>query len=119
MSETHVDYQPQEWGPSAWKFLHTITFAYPDAPDQPTRERTYRFFEMLQHVLPCAKCRGHYREKFRNITSDIFRSREVLTRWLVDLHNVVNASHGKKPLSYACCQAWWFDPRGWDMAKPA
>ena len=96
----HLDYQPQEWGPGAWKFLHTITFSYPESPDQKTQERTYRFFDALQHVLPCSKCRGHYSNQFRRITSSTFRNRESLTRWLVDLHNVVNESHGKKPLAY-------------------
>lgn len=100
MSQTPLDYQPQEWGPAAWKFLHTITFAYPESPDHKTQEHTYHFFEMLQHVLPCSKCRGNFRDKFRQISTSTFRSREALTRWLVDIHNVVNASHGKPLLEY-------------------
>lgn len=101
-----MDYEPQEWGPSAWTFLHTVSFAYPDDPDEATRHSTRRFFETLQHVLPCANCREHYRDRF--ITAalrDPFQSRDALTRWLVALHNDVNASHGKAAVAYEVVQA--------------
>jgi hypothetical protein len=44
---------PQHWGPSGWSILHRISF-YLSSGDI---DDVIRFFQTLQYVLPCTKCR--------------------------------------------------------------
>ncbi len=103
---TRVDYEPGQWGPPAWQFLHTITFGYPDEPDEEIKEEFWQFFRSLQHVLPCANCRRHYRKKLRqaeglrHTLQDPFASRRQLSQWVVELHNAVNKQNRKEEITY-------------------
>ena len=49
--------KPEIWGPHAWIFLHSITFDYPDNPTKEVKEKYKGFFESLQDILPCEKCK--------------------------------------------------------------
>jgi hypothetical protein len=76
------------WGPSGWRLLHTITFAY-NPIDKPNIKR---LFETLPYVLPCKYCRkslSEYMEYFP--LEPALQSRETLTRWLWKIHNEVNS----------------------------
>jgi hypothetical protein len=101
-----VDYEPKQWGPAAWQFLHTVTFGYPDDPDPQVQDDFRDFFRTLQTVLPCANCRSHYGQKLREAealqgtAADPFASRRQLSQWLVDLHNDVNQRQRKKQIKY-------------------
>lgn len=85
------------WGPAGWLFMHAITFGYPYAinPDNPEhitkQEDYYKFFYYLGKVLPCKYCRESY-QQFMNKLSPIdkLNTRKELTRWMYDLHNLVN-----------------------------
>ncbi len=77
------------WGPSGWRLLHMISFAYePDKQKNAMRQ----FFEILPFVLPCKYCRanlvGHY-EKLP--VEDALESKETLSKWLYTIHNLTNA----------------------------
>lgn len=78
------------WGPSGWQFYHTIAYAYPDAPDDKTRERYELLFGAMKDVLPCRFCREST-TKFVSEEPPKFDSRRALTKWLYELHNKVNA----------------------------
>ena len=99
VTEIRTDFDPDKWGPHAWKFLHMITFSYPEDPHPDIQEHFKQFFRSLGVALPCAKCREHYNEKFLRTVDDgpddPFRNRESLTQWLVDIHNEVNAGNQK------------------------
>ena len=98
-TEDRLDFEPAKWGPPAWSFLHMLTFSYPENPRPEVRKEFQSFFAALRTVLPCAKCRQHFTETFNESTtqlgSDPFASRTSLTRWLIDVHNKVNAAQGK------------------------
>ena len=103
---TRIDYEPAKWGPAAWNFIHTVSFSYDEEPDETTRESFRSFFRSLKEVLPCAKCRKHFAaqlaaaEALRGGEDDPFRSRDALTRWVVDIHNQVNSRHRKASASF-------------------
>lgn len=85
------------WGPSAWKFLHTTSFAYPLEPTDEHKKEYKAFFNSLQFVLPCSLCRDSYKlfingdiDPKLKLTDEVFKNRETLTRWLYDLHQAVN-----------------------------
>ena len=89
------------WGPSAWTFLHTITFNYPEDPLEDDKRKYYNFFMNLKDVLPCKKCQAHYKENIQKYDlSDSLDSRQDLVQWLIDIHNEVNKDTGKKSWSY-------------------
>lgn len=89
------------WGPAAWRFLHTITFAYPDIPTI-EQKRSYKlFFEQLHNVLPCTICREHFKENLKKYPIESgLDSKDKLVKWLIDFHNEVNKSLGKRQYSY-------------------
>lgn len=89
------------WGPSAWRFLHAITFAFPDNPSESEKEAAVALFESLRHLIPCGECCGHYcSELARDPVQPHVYSRSSLSKWLVALHNKVNARLGKPAYAY-------------------
>jgi len=77
------------WGPSGWRLLHSITFAYiPHTDKIPVRE----MFTMLPFVLPCKYCRTSLSEYMdRHPLEPALESRGTLTKWLWKIHNEVNS----------------------------
>lgn len=91
--------QPEVWGPPAWTFLHTITLNYPENPTIREKENYSTFFNLLSEILPCDRCKAHYK---KNIEENPIKldSKEELTKWLFDIHNKVNESRGKSLYDY-------------------
>jgi hypothetical protein len=100
MSINNID--PNAWGPYGWKFMHYITFAYPNNPSYNDKQSMKNFFENIGNVLPCEGCRINFAKHnlIHPLTDDILSSREKLINWLIDIHNEVNKMNGKKILSY-------------------
>lgn len=91
---------PDIWGPHAWIFLHTITLEYPLQPTQKDKENYLLFFKSLASVLPCGDCKVHYQEYItKNPLEKALECRDQIFKWLVDIHNMVNVSNGKRPFS--------------------
>ena len=90
---------PIIWGPSAWTFLHSITFQYPDEPTDLDKRKYFTFFNSLKNVLPFPNCQEHYEKNFEKIEIRL-DNREGLIEWLIDIHNEVNRNSGKKVYSY-------------------
>ena len=83
------------WGPSAWKFLHAISFAYPEAPDDLQIAQFTKFFDALPDVIPCPSCGLHARQYFDGHQAELtqaLRSGPRLQRFMHAFHNAVNAS---------------------------
>ena len=117
------------WGPSGWRFLHQITFAY-DPKTQKTEIRT--LFENLPFVLPCKFCRAHLTQHMKKESLEsALQSKETLSKWLYEIHNRVNSklrSQGiptepdpmfsavhtfyEQNLSYGCTQTFF---PGWEF----
>lgn len=89
-----------QWGPAAWKFLHTITFSYPENPTLQDQRDAEALFLSLTSLLPCNACRDHYKSEVLSRPPDT-RSRATLSAWLVDLHNRVNLRLSKPTVSYS------------------
>tara|TARA_B100000787_G_scaffold159117_1_gene137000 strand:+ start:266 stop:691 length:426 start_codon:yes stop_codon:yes gene_type:complete len=90
------------WGPSAWTFLHTITYNYPENPTDNDKKNYHNFFMNLQHVLPCKKCQAHYTENIQKYDlNNSLDNRDDLVKWLIDIHNEVNKHTGKRVWTYS------------------
>jgi ATP-dependent Zn protease len=89
---------PKIWGPHAWIFLHTITLNYPENPTPEQKKQYKKFFESLADVIPCDKCKYNYIKKIKKNPVNV-ESRMELVQWLLNIHNEVNVSNEKSPLS--------------------
>ena len=90
------------WGPSAWTFLHTITYNYPENPTDNDKKNYHNFFMNLQHVRPCKKCQAHYTENIQKYDlNNSLDNRDDLVKWLIDIHNEVNKHTGKRVWTYS------------------
>ena len=85
------------WGPSMWLTLHTISLNYPCQPTKVQKKQYRTFFDSLQHVLPCGKCRENLGSNFKctKYGDHVFDNRETLSKWVYQLHKCVNKMLGK------------------------
>ena len=95
-----------QWGPSAWHFLHAIAFKYPEQPSPTERAAAKKFFESLGHLLPCKSCNEHYLEFLKGHPVAV-GSRKALARWVHRLHNRVNSKNGKATVPYDAVHAMY------------
>jgi hypothetical protein len=112
-----------DWGPAAWTFLHSIAFAYPDAPTKEQRRHTMAFFESLPWVLPCGSCAEHFRDiiaetKREGVWRRTFTSRDTLASWLHGVHNKVNKRIGKPVVSFNKVMETYCDKSSMGAACP-
>ena len=105
-----------EWGPAAWKFLHAITFSYPENPSLSEQRDAENLFASLRSLLPCEACRSHYESEISIHPPDT-RSRATLSAWLVDLHNRVNLRLGKPIFSFASAESAYSSQCSADCAR--
>jgi hypothetical protein len=122
---------PATWGGDAWRFLHTLADAYPDAPDGETRRAMYRVVESLLVLLPCAQCRRHLADFVRTTRLGSSESAPMLSgaafrRWMDDAHLQANrhrdaratAAGGSVVLERPTPAGWVQTPAGRDPETP-
>ncbi len=93
---------PTIWGPHLWKFMHYYTLSYPEDPTEEDKDNLYNFFNTIQTVLPCEKCRYNFKSHLEKtpLTEEIMSNNVNVVRWLFDIHNEVNKSTNKPVLLY-------------------
>ena len=91
------------WGPPFWHTLHTISFNYPVNPTSEEKEHYRNYILSLQNVLPCGACRKNLKTNFKHLPLTIkhMESRDTFSRYIYNLHELVNRMLKKKSnLSY-------------------
>lgn len=91
------------WGPPMWHVLHTISFNYPIDPTPEQKKHYYKFYSNLKNVLPCRYCRENLKSNLTKmpLTMNVFKNRDTLSRYVYELHEMVNEMLNKKSnLSY-------------------
>jgi hypothetical protein len=86
------------WGPLQWTFLHIMSFNYPVNPT-PEDKKHYRDYILnLRHVLPCKYCRINLSNNLKQKPLQMchMASRETFSRYVYELHEVVNKMLNKK-----------------------
>lgn len=92
------------WGPSLWHSLHTISFNYPMKPTKEEKTNYRNFILHLKYVLPCKYCRLNLRENLKclPLTMKHMKSRETFSKYVYDLHELINKMLKKKSnISYS------------------
>ena len=91
------------WGPGIWHYLHTMSFNYPMNPTLSDKHHYRNFVLELKYVLPCGKCRKNLIKNFKKmpLTMSDMKSRETFSKYIYELHELVNTMLNKKSgLSY-------------------
>jgi hypothetical protein len=91
------------WGPSAWHYIHTVSFNYPVRPNCDQKKNYRNFILNMKNILPCGKCRENLCKNFKKLPLKWkhMKSRETFSRYVYDLHELINTMLGKKSaLSY-------------------
>ena len=86
------------WGPSMWHYLHIISFNYPLEPTQQQKNKYKTFINSLQYTLPCKYCRINLKNNFKKypLSDEIFISRDTFSRYIYNMHELINKMLGKK-----------------------
>jgi hypothetical protein len=86
------------WGPPMWHYLHTMSFNYPVKPTLEDKIHYKNFIINLQYVLPCKYCRMNLKNNLKNkpIQMCHMKSRETFSRYVYELHELVNKMLKKK-----------------------
>lgn len=91
------------WGPAAWHFLHMLSFNYPVNPTQEDKNHYKDFIYNLRYVLPCKYCRINLTSNLKQKPLQMchMESRETFSRYIYELHELVNKMLKKQSnLSY-------------------
>ena len=91
------------WGPPMWHYLHTMSFNYPVNPNDEDKKNYRNFIINLQYVLPCKYCRINLTNNFKKKPLQMcdMANRETFSRYIYELHELVNKMlHKKSHLSY-------------------
>tara|TARA_R110001599_G_scaffold40941_1_gene124383 strand:- start:7 stop:585 length:579 start_codon:yes stop_codon:yes gene_type:complete len=86
------------WGPSMWHYLHTMSFNYPAEPTKENKHYYKEFVKNLQYTLPCKYCRINLKNNFKAhpIKECHMKDRESFSRYIYELHELVNKMLNKK-----------------------
>lgn len=99
---------PAIWGPYLWRSIHFIALGYPSNPTPRERESYSAFFKSLGNVLPCFKCSLNYEKHLKELPIEPFLANgDLLFRWTVQLHNIVNRETGKPEMHYEDAHAMY------------
>jgi len=91
------------WGPAQWHFLHTISFNYPVEPSSEDKKNYRNYVLSLTNILPCKYCRMNLKTNLKQmpLKMEHMKNRETFSKYIYDLHELVNKMlHKKSNLSY-------------------
>ena len=91
------------WGPAQWHFLHTMSFNYPVNPSPEDKHNYRNYVVSLKNVLPCKYCRMNLKTNLKQmpITMAHMKNRETFSKYIYELHELVNKMlHKKSNLTY-------------------
>ena len=86
------------WGPPMWHFLHTMSFNYPVNPTVEDKKNYSDFIYNLRYVLPCKYCRINLSNNLKKkpLLMCHMENRAAFSRYIYELHELVNKMLGKK-----------------------
>lgn len=86
------------WGPSLWHSLHAISFNYPINPSNEEKNKYKSWVKSLKYVLPCKYCRVNLVKNFKQLplTAKNMKNRETFSRYIYNLHELINKMLGKQ-----------------------
>lgn len=100
--------EPTTWGPFVWSAIHLICLGAAVELSSFEQEQYQQFFNYIALVIPCATCRTHLQQHYREVPiQGYLKGRDSLFEWSVKLHNLVNQSLGKQVWTLENARAHW------------
>ncbi|XP_034251254.1 FAD-linked sulfhydryl oxidase ALR [Thrips palmi] len=99
-----------ELGKNTWGFLHTMAAYYPDNPTPQQKNDMKSFFNSFSQFYPCEVCAKDFQQELRLQPPNV-ENQKGLTKWLCDMHNIVNVKLGKQSFDCNRVNERWKD--GW------
>ena len=86
------------WGPSAWHYIHTVSFNYPINPCCAEKKNYRDFILNLRNTLPCGKCRENLHKNLKKhpLKMKHMKNRKTFSKYVYELHEIINKMLGKK-----------------------
>lgn len=85
---------PAVWGPSMWRILHTLAERLGKQTTaiqiQDEQRAWINFLRCVENVIPCKRCKAHYRDWSLKNRIDAAVHRISARNWLWKLHTEVN-----------------------------
>ena len=84
-------------GRRAWFVLHSFAAKYPEHPGEDDKIAMTNLIAAFGQLYPCKLCRKHLQQQLRepSLGPPRVESRQALSTWVCELHNIVNADIGK------------------------
>ncbi|CAG8433747.1 11075_t:CDS:2 [Ambispora gerdemannii] len=95
-------------GRHTWTFLHTMAAYYSDTPTTTQQTMMLSFLRTFSYVYPCWYCAEHLRDEMLRKPPRV-ENRNVLSRWMCEMHNGVNQRLGKKIFDCSKVDERWRD----------
>jgi hypothetical protein len=91
-------FQTSIWGPLIWTALHIISFNYPVNPSLENKKHYKDFIYSLRYILPCKYCRINLTKNLKQkpLLMCHMKNRETFSRYIYELHELVNKMLDKK-----------------------
>ncbi len=81
------------WGPLGWMTLHSVAFAYPEAPTKSESELMSVWLDMFRDTITCPSCKGHFTDLLANYRAqfpNMLANRHEFIVFTFRAHNAVN-----------------------------
>lgn len=81
------------WGPLGWMTLHSVAFAYPEAPNTSERDLMGTWIDMFRDTITCPSCKSHFTTVLSNYRAqfpNFLESRHEFVVFTFRAHNAVN-----------------------------
>ncbi|KAI6204926.1 Sulfhydryl oxidase [Aphelenchoides besseyi] len=99
-----------ELGRSTWNLLHTMAAYYPEKPTNEEQQSMKQTVESLSKTYPCPHCAEDFRKDLVENPIEL-KDRNVLSKWMCEMHNRVNVKLGKETFDCSKVMERWYD--GW------
>ena len=86
--------------------MHTFAAAYPENPDEETKQQAGNLLKALSVVYPCRWCRDDWKHSIEEHPPEL-SSRKELELWMCERHNDVNVKLGKEVFDCKNVQSRW------------
>ncbi len=81
-------------GHFTWSFLHTMSFSYPEHPNDKSKKDMKQFMNLFAEFYPCKICSTHFKVDLAENPPKL-ESRDTFAVWMCQIHNKTNQILGK------------------------
>ena len=93
---------PKYWGPHFWFTMRCLAFNYSEYPASIEKKAYMDYYNSLQYILPCKKCRYNYRKLLEKYpVEDYLYKKAALMEWVEMIYQMTE-SEMRSNLHHEC-----------------